>query len=162
MIVHRCRRAELPATLAGVLASLGARSVTLAAAAGSPLAAAAASLAAAGVTVVDWRRAAGLEAHYDVDAGLTDVAAAIAETGSLVVCSGPGRSRGPWLVPPVHVAVVEEAQILPDLVDLWSGGAALPAATTIITGPSKTADIEGILVTGVHGPGAVHVIVLEG
>jgi L-lactate dehydrogenase complex protein LldG len=54
--------------------------------------------------------------------------------------------------------------ILPDLCDclaLISAGSQLPANVNLITGPSKTADIEGILVTGVHGPREVHVILLQ-
>ena len=71
-----------------------------------------------------------------------------------------GRSLS--LVAPVHVAIVEPKQFLPDLVDLFEKLAAEPhpGNTVIITGPSKTADIEMTLVTGVHGPGVVQVFVL--
>ena len=66
--------------------------------------------------------------------------------------------RGASLIPPVHIAVVAQAQIVPDLCDYFGGlGLSLPANINVITGPSKTADIEGILITGVHGPGDVHV-----
>lgn len=114
--------------------------------------------------VVDWSAGPGLDPLYDAGAGVTDVIAAIAETGTLVVGPGPRHSRGAFLVPPVHVALVEPARILPDLVDLWPAlGPAqrLPAALTLISGPSKTADIEGILITGVHGPRDVHVLVVS-
>ena len=66
------------------------------------------------------------------------------------------------MIPPVHIAVVAQAQIVPDLCDFFDGlGGSLPANINVITGPSKTADIEGILITGVHGPGDVHVVVVS-
>ncbi|MHC5004287.1 MAG: LutC/YkgG family protein [Planctomycetota bacterium] len=165
MAVHRCRAASLAATIAGVLESCGARTATLSATRPSVLEAAGTALGGAG-RAVDWNDADGLESHYEADAGVTDVEAAIAETGSIVITSAAGRSRGAFLVPPVHVAVVEAAQIVPDLLDFWSARAAadpatMPAATVTVTGPSKTADIEGILITGVHGPREVHVILVE-
>jgi L-lactate utilization protein LutC len=64
---------------------------------------------------------------------------------------------------PVHVAVVGEWQIVPDLFDFFESLAAgpnLPANVNLITGPSKTADIEGVLVTGMHGPGQVHIVLV--
>jgi L-lactate dehydrogenase complex protein LldG len=100
---------------------------------------------------------------YDFDAGVTDVRFAVAETGSLVIDGSGDRGRALSLVPPVHVAIVEAENILPDLVDLFERLARdqTPANTVIITGPSKTADIEMNLVTGVHGPGVVHVLLVE-
>ena len=98
---------------------------------------------------------------FDCEVGITDVDCAIAESGSLVV-STSGRIRNAWITPPIHIAIVRAAEILPDLVDLFdSRPDALDAAsTTIITGPSKTADIEGVLVTGVHGPAAVEIVLV--
>src|SRR5690606_18699946 len=96
----------------------------------------------------------------------TDVHAAIAETGSLVCCSDGGHSRGLSLIPPVHIAIVRKSDILPDMFDFWPRYAQsqpdeLPSSIAFITGPSKTADIEGVLITGVHGPGRVFVLVVE-
>ena len=101
------------------------------------------------------------DALFDCIVGITDVECAIAESGSIVV-STTGRIRNAWITPPIHIAIVRESQILADLVDLFeSRPDALDAAsTTIITGPSKTADIEGVLVTGVHGPAAVEIVLL--
>ena len=114
--------------------------------------------------LVDSRAEPGIGAHYDVDVGITDVQAAIAETGTLVIASDPAHSRGTFIAPPVHVAIVRTTDLLPDLIDYWNAHprpGASGACTVLVTGPSKTADIEGILVTGVHGPGAVHVLLVE-
>lgn len=99
---------------------------------------------------------------FDCEVGVTDVELAIAESGSLVVSTN-GRIRNAWITPPIHVAIVRTSQIVPDLVDLFEGrpDALDAASTTIITGPSKTADIEGVLVTGVHGPAAVEILLVS-
>jgi L-lactate dehydrogenase complex protein LldG len=102
-----------------------------------------------------------LDAAYDLDCGLTDVAYAIAETGSLVIRPAPGHGRALSLTPPIHVAIVEPKNLLPDLVDLFEALHEAPGSVTLITGPSKTSDIEGVLVEGVHGPGFVQVFVLQ-
>ena len=98
---------------------------------------------------------------FDCEVGITDVDCAIAESGSLVVSTN-GRIRNAWITPPIHIAIVRATQVVADLVDLFeSRSEALDAAsTTIITGPSKTADIEGVLVTGVHGPAAVEILLV--
>jgi L-lactate dehydrogenase complex protein LldG len=98
------------------------------------------------------------------DVGITSATYAIAETGSLAMASGQGTERSASLLPPVHVAIVERNQILPDLFDLFAkldaaGAENIATNLTLITGPSKTGDIELQLTTGVHGPGKWHVIV---
>lgn len=108
------------------------------------------------------RRAAILSA----DVGISSVDFAVAETGSLVVCSRPGRERMVSLLPPVHVALVDETQIVPDLFDVFSrlqakGPQTLPSNLAFITGPSKTGDIELQLTTGVHGPGRWIVVIIR-
>lgn len=98
---------------------------------------------------------------FDVGAAVTGVLSATAETGTLVCASGPSSARGATLIPPVHIAVVDQSQVVADLFDTfaWLGRRGeLPANVNLITGPSKTADIEGVLVTGMHGPGIVHVV----
>jgi L-lactate utilization protein LutC len=104
------------------------------------------------------------EALFSAGAAITGAVAAIAEHGSLACESRPALARGSSLIPPIHIAVVAATQVLPDLCDYFavlSGRPELPAAVSLLTGPSKTADIEGVLVTGVHGPGAVHVILVR-
>ncbi|MBI1335560.1 MAG: hypothetical protein GC164_01205 [Phycisphaera sp.] len=122
------------------------------------------------IEIVDWSAAPGLEAQFDTDAGITDVHAALAETGTLVCCSDAGHSRGLSLVPPVHIAIVRKSDIIPDMLDLWpmiesavrdGKFQSMPSSIALITGPSKTADIEGQLVTGVHGPGREVILLVE-
>ena len=107
----------------------------------------------------------GRDASFQAQQGITGVFAAIAETGSLVVASARGEPRSFSLLPPLHIAVVGQHQIIPDLFDLFetslTPSAGLPSCVTLITGPSKTGDIELRLVTGVHGPGELHVVILE-
>jgi L-lactate utilization protein LutC len=100
------------------------------------------------------------------DIGITSCDWAIAETGSLLMCARPGQERVASLLPPVHVAVVERSQILPDLYDAIAklqalGVAVLPGSAVFITGPSKTGDMELELTTGVHGPGRWCVVVVR-
>ena len=100
------------------------------------------------------------------DIGITSADYAIAETGTLMVCSQPGQERVSSLLPPVHVAIVQQDQIVPDLIDAFSGISAhgfdsMPSNVSLITGPSKTGDIELQLTTGVHGPGKWYVIIVR-
>jgi L-lactate utilization protein LutC len=124
-------------------------------------------LRAAGVEVVDAGTAGteGRDRLFQAELGLSGVNYLIAETGSVVLASRPDQPRSLSLLPPIHIAVAERRQILPDLFDLFSAvgasGEDLPAGLTIITGPSKTGDIELRLVTGVHGPGELHVILIS-
>jgi L-lactate dehydrogenase complex protein LldG len=103
---------------------------------------------------------------FAADVGITGAAALIAETGTVVVRACPEEPRSVSLLPPVHIVVAERSLLLPDLFDLFApkraGGAPqLPSCLSLITGPSKTGDIELRLVTGVHGPGELHVILLD-
>ncbi len=91
--------------------------------------------------------------------GITRAAGAIAESGTIVLNDATTSRRLAALAPWVHVAVVERATIFSDLPQAV---AALGADRNVIwcTGPSKTADVEGILIEGVHGPGAQIALVL--
>jgi L-lactate dehydrogenase complex protein LldG len=119
-------------------------------------------LSAAGLTAKRWADMTADEA-YDFDAGVTEVDYAVAETGSLVIRHTPAHGRLISLVPFVHVAVVEPRLFVPDLIDLFEAlktdGTA--SGVTLISGPSKTADIEMMTVTGVHGPNVVKAFVLS-
>jgi len=163
--VQRVAEADWPGAVVGVLQGHGARRVYCRAQAGTALdeartARLTAALAEAGIEVT---AETDDETLFTVDAGVTGVTAAIAETGTLACRSGSDAPRGATLIPPVHVALFDAKQIVGDLFDYFEllAGTELPANVNLITGPSKTADIEGILVTGVHGPGHVHLMVLE-
>jgi len=105
------------------------------------------------------------EAFFAADVGISGVDYLIAETGTLVIAARAEEPRSLSLLPPVHIAVAERGQLLADLFDLFGAGLEngqpLPSCLSLITGPSKTGDIELRLVTGVHGPGEVHVVVLN-
>lgn len=123
------------------------------------------SLRRKGYEVIDWMASPGLEVQFEADAGITDVHAALAETGTLICNSDAGHSRGLSLVPSVHLAIVRRSDILPDMFDYWARlkgipGSQLPSSIAFITGPSKTADIEGELIKGVHGPKDVYIFLV--
>jgi L-lactate dehydrogenase complex protein LldG len=104
---------------------------------------------------------------FAADAGVSGVDFLVAETGTIVLHARPDQPRALSLLPPVHIAVAERSQIVPDLFDLFEPPADgkptfVPACVSLITGPSKTGDIELRLVTGVHGPGEIHLVLIAG
>jgi L-lactate utilization protein LutC len=115
----------------------------------------------AGMEVVETADNPSRAEMFAADAGVSGVKWLIAETGSIVVEPRPGEPRGLSLLPPVHVAAASRSRLLADLFDLFEVGAVPPSCLTLITGPSKTGDIELKLVTGVHGPGEVHLVVID-
>jgi L-lactate dehydrogenase complex protein LldG len=94
--------------------------------------------------------------------GITSADYCLADTGTLVMIASRQEARLISLLPPVHLAVVSRERILSGLDELLST-VPLPAeqssSMVLITGPSRTADIEQILVRGVHGPGEIHVVI---
>ena len=97
------------------------------------------------------------------DVGITSADYMLGDTGTLVMIASPQEARLVSLLPPAHMAVVPKERILTGLDELFAL-LPLPAEQTssmvLITGPSRTADIEQILVRGVHGPGQITVIVV--
>jgi L-lactate dehydrogenase complex protein LldG len=101
------------------------------------------------------------EEQARADVGVTGCQAAIAETGSLALLSGRGRSRAVSLLPLVHLAVVKREDLCFGMGEFFVRSAARideVANCTFVTGPSRTADIELTLTLGVHGPARVVVV----
>ena len=97
-----------------------------------------------------------------IDAGITSTRGGIAETGAVVLWPSPAEPRLLSLVPPVHVAVLDADTIYSSMAEMmaaenWAAG--MPTNALLISGPSKTADIEFTLVFGVHGPKELIVII---
>lgn len=101
--------------------------------------------------------------------GISGVDFALAETGSLVLSSETEGSQLASLAPPIHVALYRRQQVLSSLDEILerlplsagSGATTAGRSTVFITGSSRTADIEQILIRGVHGPREVHAILVE-
>ncbi|MBC7906786.1 MAG: lactate utilization protein [Rhodospirillaceae bacterium] len=99
-----------------------------------------------------------------VDAAVTTTLGGIAETGTLVLWPTPDEPRLMSLLPPIHVALVEADSVVDNLAGLiaqagWAK--AMPTNAVLISGPSKTADIEQTLAYGVHGPKELIVLVIK-
>lgn len=102
---------------------------------------------------------------FEFDAGITTTLGGIADRGALVLWPTPQEPRLLSLVPPIHIAVLDAETIYSSFTDTiegqnWSHG--MPTNALLISGPSKTADIEFTLVFGVHGPKELVVIIREG
>lgn len=104
-------------------------------------------------------------AAVDADlVGVTGSFAAIAETGTLMVVSGPHTPASVSLLVETHIAVIAASRIVAYMEDAWQLArdelGQLPRAVNFISGPSRTADIEQELVLGAHGPYRVHLIIV--
>lgn len=113
--------------------------------------------AGAGITV-----RAGNARGSDV-VGITGCFCAIAETGTLVLLSGPDTPAATSLLPETHVAIVQASRIVWTMEDAFARVRAergsLPRALSLVSGPSRTADIEQTIVLGAHGPARVHLLI---
>jgi len=104
------------------------------------------------------------ELFGDIDAGFTGTVGGVAETGGLLLMPGSAEPRLMSLVPPVHIALLRASTIQDSF---WSAvkalgwGRALPPNALMISGPSKTADIEQTLAYGVHGPKRLIVVLVD-
>ena len=99
-------------------------------------------------------------AFFAADVGISGADHLVAETGTVALETRRDQPRSLSLLVPTHVVIADEGAIRADLFDLFEGGTTLPSCLSLITGPSKTGDIELKLVTGVHGPARVHLILL--
>ena len=121
-------------------------------------------------TMVQVARKRLRQTFIDADVGITGANVAIAETGSIVIVSNEGNARLVSTLPPVHIALLGIEKVVATMDDATSvlrvlsrSGTGQQVTTYIsyITGPSRTADIELSLTTGVHGPKEVHIILLD-
>jgi L-lactate dehydrogenase complex protein LldG len=127
------------------------------------------AVVAPGLAALDWR-AAGIEAAArgaeDADlVGITGCFCAVAETGTLMLCSAPAHPATVSLLPETHIALVPASRIVPAMEEAWALARAelgtLPRAVNFISGPSRTGDIEQTIVLGAHGPYRVHLVLIE-
>jgi L-lactate dehydrogenase complex protein LldG len=131
-----------------------------------------------GVDAIAWRslgelpwRQAGIQVQLrkplDADLiGITGCFCATAETGSVVLLSGPDTPASTALLPQTHIAIVPASRIVAAHEDAFALMRAergeLPRAVNFVSGPSRTGDIEQTIVLGAHGPYRVHVIIVTG
>lgn len=101
----------------------------------------------------------------EIGLGVTGALLAIADSGTLALAAGPDAGRLPGVLPPIHCVVARPEQVVADLEaamprigDRLATG--LTSGVILVTGPSKTGDIEGRLVVGVHGPKEIHLVLL--
>lgn len=174
--VHLCEGQNVAlAKLRELLEATNARQVLAWALDELPLAGVADVLDKMGIDLVDRRvlgaadRQKQLMALDPVLVGISGVDAAIAESGSMVVASGSDRGRLASLLPPVHIALLPADRIVRTLPEAFDrlheqyGDRIFTDRSniTVITGPSRTADIELSLTLGVHGPREVHALVFD-
>jgi L-lactate dehydrogenase complex protein LldG len=156
-------RNEIPAAIAGYLAAL------------DPAPALVAGKLHRGVcwpefADLDWARSGlSVEARPTIGddrLGITGVFCAIAETGTLVVLTGADTPTATTLLPETHVAIVSAGRVVDTMEDAFAlickERGSLPRAVNLISGPSRTGDIEQTIVLGAHGPFRVHILVLAG
>jgi L-lactate dehydrogenase complex protein LldG len=96
--------------------------------------------------------------------GITGCFCAIAETGTLVMVTGTPTPSATFLLPETHVAIVRADQIVPAMEDAFARIRVelgeLPRAVNLVSGPSRTGDIEQTIVLGAHGPRRLHVVLV--
>lgn len=104
------------------------------------------------------------ELFEQIDAGITHCLAGIADTGTLVLWPDSNEPRTLSLVPPTHIALIKRSTLVSNFVELmikqaWHIG--MPTNAILVSGPSKTADIQQTLAYGAHGPKELVVILIE-
>ena len=105
-----------------------------------------------------------IEAMDNVKIGITWTDYAVAETGSIVLLSSPGKSRSVSLLPDVHIAILPVKKLYAKRVEVFKllvPRMSKTRSVTLISGPSKTGDIDGKLNVGVHGPKKIFVIITD-
>lgn len=98
--------------------------------------------------------------------GVSHADAGVAETGTLVLTSGPDNPTTLNFLPDHHIVVVDASTISGDYETVWDelrrrfGAGAMPRTVNLVTGPSRSADIEETLLLGAHGPRSLHILVV--
>jgi L-lactate dehydrogenase complex protein LldG len=110
-----------------------------------------------GLEMVHTDKAYGIYELAKCDVGITECDALIAQTGSVLLTNRSGGGRAISVLPPHHVVLARRDQLVPDLPTAFEllkmeYGDNYPSMISFITGPSRTGDIERILVLGAHGP----------
>ncbi len=98
------------------------------------------------------------------EVGLTGAFAAVAETGTLVLRSGPSHPTTLNFLPDTHVVLVRASQVVGPYEDAWDrlrAAGALPRTVNFVSGPSRTADIEQTIQLGAHGPRRLHIVLID-
>ena len=109
----------------------------------------------------------GAQALITADVGISLCESLVARNGSILISTGMQSGRRLMIFPPVHIVIANASQLVTDIKDGLAGiklkyPSILPSSITLITGPSRTADIEKTLVLGAHGPKELYVFYLEG
>ncbi len=122
-----------------------------------------------GISDLDWSRSemkvkAGAASADDL-VGITGAFLGIAETGTLMLLSGPETPATVSLLPETHIAILNSTRIVATMEDAWerlrAERGALPRAVNFVSGPSRTADIEQTVTLGAHGPYRVLIVVVK-
>ena len=122
--------------------------------------------------MIEWLQKAGIKHSFDhiqlTDAhvGITGCEALIARLGSVMVSTGQMAGRQIFVYPEIHIVIAHASQLVPDIKEALARlrkkyNSRIPSMVTLITGPSRTADIEKTLVMGAHGPKELYVFLLE-
>ncbi len=165
MVVRRSRAIALTQAVEDCLRNSGVKSIMLNLS-DVPEGSLREDLKARGYQVSQWGDEHCAQSVYVTDASVTDCRYGLADSGALLVWSDSGFGRSTTLTVPLHIVLLPATRIVADMIDALprvrrDAGGLIPSNVVIINGPSKTADIEMNLVTGVHGPKFVQVIVID-
>ena len=162
--VQRCPADEVAAAVVAALRAEGCRSAIVADDLGQGREEVLAALREAGVDLIDGQTPAAAD---PAEAGVSRATFGVAETGSLGVVGHALQPRMATMLPLVHLAVLDASLVYPSLdeaaehLERAMGSEGVRYAS-LVTGPSRTADVEKTLAVGVHGPRVVHVVLVEG
>lgn len=102
--------------------------------------------------------------HGADEVGITAAFAAVAETGTLMLRSGPDHPTTLNFLPDTHVVVLRASQVVGPYEDAWAklrAAGAMPRTVNFVSGPSRTADIEQTIQLGAHGPRRLHIVLID-